>query len=91
MNYKNGEVILPSDLLERLQEYVEGEIIYVPRRDKQRVGWGENCGTKKLMMKRNHEIYDLYSKGQKISEIALEYFLSEDSIRKIIRTIRNGQ
>lgn len=87
MNYKNGEVLLPPELLEQLQEYVQGDIIYIPKKQKQRIGWGENCGTKQLIKNRNYEIYQLYKNGTKIHEIALEYYLSEDSIRKIVRTI----
>jgi Mor family transcriptional regulator len=89
VNYKNGEVILPPELLERLQEYVQGEIVYIPKREKQRTGWGVNCGTKQLITKRNYEIFNLYEKGIKIPDIALEFYLAEDSIRKIIRAMRN--
>lgn len=91
MNYKNGEVILPPELLQKLQEYVQGEIVYIPKREKHRIGWGENCGTKQLIMKRNYEIYRLYKNGMRISEIALEFYLSEDSIRKIVRVLRNEE
>lgn len=89
MNYKNGKVILPPDLLKKLQEYVQGEIIYVPKSDKRRSGWGENCGTKEMILKRNREIYEGYKNGAKIYELALGYYLSEDSIKKIVRGGRN--
>jgi Mor family transcriptional regulator len=89
VNYKNGEVILPPELLERLQEYVQGEIIYIPKRGKQRTGWGVNCGTKQLIAKRNFQIYKSYQNGIKIPEIASEFYLSEDSIRKIVRVMRS--
>jgi Mor family transcriptional regulator len=89
VTYKNGEVILPPDLLKKLQEYVQGEIIYVPKKDKRRSGWGEICGTKMIILKRNQEIYQGYKNGARISELALNYYLSEDSIKKIVRHARS--
>ena len=35
MKYRNANSILPKELLERLQEYVQGEYIYVPIKDKE--------------------------------------------------------
>ena len=84
MIYKNGEVILPPDLLNELQKYVQGELIYVPKKGKQRAGWGETNGTRTIIEKRNNEIFHLCKTGISIQEIAQIYHLSEDSIRKII-------
>lgn len=83
MCYKNGKDILPKKLLEELQKYIEGENIYIPRKE-ERKGWGENNGTRIAIRERNLEIYNLYKKGTKILDIAELYNLSEDSIRKII-------
>jgi Mor family transcriptional regulator len=88
VQYKNGEVILPPDLLERLQDYVQGEILYIPKKEKKRIGWGEESGTKGIIRNRNEEIFRAYSLGVKISELAFKYFLSEDSIRKIVRSMK---
>lgn len=90
MNYKNGEEILPPELLKILQSYAEGELIYIPKKDKLRSRWGENCGTRTLIIKRNTEIYVQYKAGIKIFELAQSFFLSEDSIKKIIRLVRDS-
>lgn len=84
MNYRNGKEILPARLLEELQKYIEGEIIYIPRRSESRAAWGAMNGTRGLLDGRNKEIYRLYKSGTGIYELGEMYSLSEDSIRKII-------
>ncbi|WP_010248443.1 CD3324 family protein [Acetivibrio cellulolyticus] len=87
--YKNGEVILPPKLLHELQKYIQGEIIYIPKKDKKRAGWGELNGTKFLILKRNTEIFNKYEKGHTTKDLAASYHLSEDSIKKIVRSFKS--
>ncbi|MCZ8523650.1 MULTISPECIES: CD3324 family protein [Paenibacillus] len=84
MGYKNGKDILPASLLKQLQDYIQGEIIYVPKKEQTRAGWGENNGTRQSIQRRNHEIFRLYENGLSVSELIGQFHLSEDSIRKII-------
>ncbi len=84
MNYRNGKEILPPELLKELQKYVDGGLIYVPRVENRRAGWGENNGARLLIEMRNSEIYRSYKNGATIQELVEEYHLSDDSIRKII-------
>ena len=35
MKYKNAEKILPPELVEEIQKYVQGEFLYVPKKDRQ--------------------------------------------------------
>lgn len=84
MNYRNGKEILPARLLEELQKYIEGEIIYIPRKSESRAAWGAMNGTRGQLDVRNREIYRLYKSGTCIYELGEMYSLSEDSIRKII-------
>ncbi|MFH5185972.1 CD3324 family protein [Paenibacillus sp. TAB 01] len=84
MGYKNGKDILPPSLLKQLQDYIQGEIIYIPKKEQTRAGWGENNGTRQTIQRRNHEIFKLYENGLTVSELIQKYHLSEDSIRKII-------
>lgn len=88
MDYKNGKVILPSELLEQLQEYVQGNLVYIPKKEENRTGWGENSGAKEVIMNRNYEICEAHKNGIKTAELAAIFCLSEDSIRKILRTTR---
>ena len=87
MCYKNGKDVLPAALLKELQKYIQGEIIYIPKEDNVRKAWGENNGTRKLLRKRNMEIYEFYKTGTTITTLTETYNLSEDSIRKIIFNI----
>jgi Mor family transcriptional regulator len=84
VNYRNGKEILPTKLLEELQKYIEGEIIYIPRKRESRAAWGAMNGTRGELDVRNSEIYGLYKKGIGVYELGERYSLSEDSIRKII-------
>jgi len=89
VSYKNGKDILPPSLLKQLQEYIQGEIVYIPKREQKRAGWGENNGTRLIIERRNKEIYRLYKSGWTILELIQSYHLSEDSIRKIIVKTRD--
>ncbi|MCD1259332.1 hypothetical protein B5M42_010840 [Paenibacillus athensensis] len=84
MSYKNGKDVLPPSLLKQLQEYIQGEIIYIPKKEQKRAGWGENNGTRLVIERRNREIFRLYQNGSTVMELIQAFHLSEDSIRKII-------
>ncbi|AHD07344.1 CD3324 family protein [Paenibacillus larvae] len=88
MSYKNGKDILPPSLLKQLQDYIQGEIIYIPKKENRRAGWGENNGTRLVIERRNREIYQMYQNGSTVVELIHKYHLSEDSIRKIIAKTR---
>jgi Mor family transcriptional regulator len=89
VSYKNGRDILPPSLLKELQQYIQGELIYVPKKEKKRAGWGEINGTRTVIQNRNREIYRLYKNGCAIIDLIQKYHLSEDSIRKIIVKTRD--
>lgn len=84
MSYKNGKDVLPPSLLKQLQEYIQGEIIYIPKKEQKRAGWGENNGTRIIIERRNREIFRMYQNGSTVMELIKVFHLSEDSIRKII-------
>lgn len=84
MKYINAEQILPGELLEKIQSYIDGEYIYIPRCGK-RKSWGEGSGGKEELTKRNRVIKCKYNQGDSISKLAREYYLSESSIRRIIK------
>ena len=89
MSYKNGKDFLPPSLLKELQKYIQGELVYIPKMGQTRAGWGENNGTRKLIEKRNREIYQMYKNGATVVELIQRFHLSEDSIRKIIVKTRD--
>ena len=90
MKYRNARGFLPPELLFQIQKYCEGCVIYVPKRGKKAV-WGKNNGTRRRYDERNTEIFRRYSSGIPVRELSAEYYLSEDSIRKIIREKKRRQ
>ncbi len=84
MKYINAAEVLPKELLDEILNYVNGELLYIPvSRDKQK--WGERSGSREYYKKRNSKIINQYKNGVSITEIAKEYCLSYDSVRKIVQ------
>lgn len=84
MGYSNGKKILPAKLLAEIQEYIDGEYIYIPRKDENRKSWGESKDTRNKNAERNKEIYLKYVSGVSVDEISREYFLSDKTIYSIL-------
>ncbi|MGM9531879.1 CD3324 family protein [Intestinibacter sp.] len=89
MKYKNAKNILPEELINQIQEYIQGDIIYIPIQ-RNKVSWGEKSGAKDAINSRNKEIFDLYNRGYSLEEIQGIFNLSESSIRKIISKIKKS-
>lgn len=90
MSYRKAEEILPIEIIELIQQYVDGENIYIPRRDENRKEWGAVTGTREELSKRNCEIYSDYMQGMKTAALSEKYFLSEKSIQRIICQIKRS-
>lgn len=60
MKYINANVILPDELVEELQKYVQAGYIYVPAREEQHKAWGELSGYREELEKRNGKIISEY-------------------------------
>jgi len=88
LSYVNGKDVLPPGLLEELQGYIQGELLYIPKKSEQRVKWGENSGSRKEIASRNAEIFGHHRSGSSVAELQRKYHLSEESIRKIISKMR---
>ena len=84
MKYINGKDVLPKQLLEQLQHYVQGNLLNVQRKENSRAGYATLNGTRAMIRNRNREICRRYDEGATIQELMERYHLSEDSIRKIL-------
>ena len=84
MGYIRAEKILPSEIIELIQKYVDGENIYIPKKEGSRQEWGENTKIRQELRERNDSIYLDYKMGLCISGLADKYYLSEKSIQRII-------
>lgn len=90
MGYIKAEEILPIEIIEMIQQYVDGANIYVPRKADNRASWGQKNQAKEKMYARNMEIYNEYSNGAKVAQLAERYYLSEKSIWRILRDIKQN-
>ena len=84
MSYKNGKEILPADVLEEIQKYFAGGIIYIPMVEEQRKQWGTLTDTKEIIRQRNREIKAKKYQGSSIERLMEEYHLSYDTIKRIV-------
>lgn len=84
MRYIKAQDVLPEEIIKIIQEYLDGEYVYVPRKNENRKAWGEKSGIKNSLKVRNNEIYKKYLNGATINSLTEEYYLSEKSIRRII-------
>lgn len=89
MSYLRAEDILPKELIETIQQYVDGKSIYIPSKEKQT--WGSKTDTRQFLHKRNLEIYEKYQNNASIRELVEEYSLSVKSIQRIIRNIKASE
>lgn len=78
MSYVNADEILPEDLVREIQKYVDGKVLYIPRKDENSLSWGEKNGTKDRLAKRNREIVSRYYSGVTAAELGIMYFLFTD-------------
>lgn len=88
MDYIRAAEVLPQELIEQLQQYVDGAAVYIPKKEKGKKAWGERTSTKTELAKRNARIYTEHLSGRPIKELAKKYFLAEKSIQRIIRQER---
>lgn len=85
MSYIKAKNILPKSLIKEIQKYIDGEYIYIPRKENCRKTWGESTETKEILKNRNKCIYFDYKQGMTIKQLAEKYFLVEKSIQRIIK------
>lgn len=90
MGYKKAEDVLPESVLKLVQKYVDGEIIYIPRKGQKR-SWGSETCIKDRLKERNESIYCEYLQGKSAEELAQSYYLSKKSIQRIIREYKSLQ
>ena len=83
MKYVNAAEILPERLLEELQTYMDGDVLYIPRK-KSKKKWGTVSGSRAFYGERNREIQRLYKEGRSMEALAGQYGLAHSTIRKII-------
>lgn len=82
MKYKNAVAVLPTELVEEIQKYIQGEFLYIPKKDKQTHRAVTEYKTE--LEKRNNRIYKLHLEGMSNEHLAKNFNLAQSSIRRIL-------
>ena len=70
MSYKKPIDLLPKELIEKIQEYVDGKVIYIPKKAVNKKKWGENTDTKQFLASRNQQIGLDFQNGMSIKQLS---------------------
>ncbi len=87
MGYVKAEDVLPEEVLELIRQYIDGELIYIPRKGEKRC-WGSGTGIRDSLGFRNETIFRKHLQGMSVHQLAEEYCLSVKSIQRIITNYR---
>ena len=83
MGYIKAEEILPIEIIELIQRYVDGTNIYIPRKQENRQKWGTKTSYKCELQNRNQMIYKDYLAGEPVCELAKNYYLSKKAYSEL--------
>lgn len=83
MKYENARDVLPPEVLALVQRHAAGKLIYVPQ-TRERLAWGERSGWRYELDRRNAAIRRSFAAGATADDLANEYFLTPETIKKIV-------
>ncbi len=89
MGYSSARDVFPENILRIIQEYVDGECIYIPKKEENKMAWGELIKSKEEFLVRNNKIYEDYLSGISIQSLSETYYLSPKTIQRIILQKKN--
>lgn len=84
MKYIRADLIFPDELLSEIQKYVQDGLVYIPKPKKLHKKWGEESGGRETILYRNLEIRNKYHNTNCLEQLADEYCLSVETIKKIV-------
>jgi len=84
LKYINANKVLPEKLIIEIQKYVQGETIYIPKLETEHLKWGTLSGGRRILDRRNDTIRKSFINGSSIEQLAEEYYLSTETIKKIV-------
>ncbi len=88
MGYIRAEEVLPQEIIQLIQNYIDGKNIYIPRKESNKKEWGNGTLIRQELKTRNLFILSDFYQGLSVTELAKKYFLSEKSIQRIIREMK---
>lgn len=86
MGYINANCVLPEDLIVAIQQHIDGQYLYIPRKAESKKKWGELTNNKLFLNERNKAIFEEYQFGVSAQELASKYYLSPKTVYKILAT-----
>jgi Mor family transcriptional regulator len=86
MKYLKANAVLPEKLIIEIQKYVQGETIYIPKLEGTTRKWGSKSGSRSFYEQRNSSIRAAFKQGKSIQDLADDYSLSMETIKKIVYT-----
>ncbi len=89
MSYIRAEDVLPKELIQTIQQYVDGKAIYIPSIQKK--PWGSETKTRSILLERNQTICSEFQTGTPVAELARKYSISDKSIQRIIRRMKESE
>ena len=84
MKYLKARAVFPQALLDEIQKYVQGNLVYIPKPPGSHKKWGTDTDTRAAIAWRNEEIMRAFASGDSVSRLAEAYYLSEETIKKIV-------
>lgn len=91
MGYKNAICVLPDNLITAIQQHIDGEYLYIPRKIENKKAWGELKNSRQLYVERNAAIFKEYKCGISVEELANKYYLSLKTVYKILSMMKNNK
>jgi len=88
MSYIKAMDVLPGELIDKVQSYIDGAYIYIPRKEGLKKAWGEKTKSREIVAARNSEIYRRYAAGNSVVSLSNTFYLSPKSIQRIIAGIK---
>lgn len=66
MSYIKAEDVLPRDIIEIIQKYIDGQNIYIPKKSDTRTKWGERTDTLSVLSEKSIQriIYQAKTKSK---------------------------
>ncbi len=89
MSYFKANDILPNEMIDEIQKYIDGALIYIPRKENSRRKWGSKTGAKNILADRNRDIYQDYQSGMSFEALSEKYYLVPKSIKRIVLQQKN--
>ena len=85
MRYIKADQVLPEEVIELIQQYVDGQNIYIPRKAEHKRAWGQGTGYREELRSRNAQLRWAFETGKTVPELAQQFSLSEKSVHRILR------